>query len=65
MFDRHKLKKGHEVKPIKIVFNELIAELEIKYNEFEQYKNTKDQTEAELENILGELKNLESLAKEM
>ena len=35
----------HEVKPIKIVFNELIAELETKYNSFEQYKTSGDETE--------------------
>eukprot|EP00825_Cyclidium_porcatum_P039114 TRINITY_DN4674_c0_g1_i1.p1 TRINITY_DN4674_c0_g1~~TRINITY_DN4674_c0_g1_i1.p1 ORF type:complete len:394 (+),score=85.65 TRINITY_DN4674_c0_g1_i1:43-1224(+) len=65
MFDRHKQQKNHEVKPIKIVFNELIAELETKYNSFEQYKTSGDETEQELEKMQNELKGLENLAKDM
>lgn len=39
--------------------------MELKYSEFEKYKQTKDETETDLENMSNELKNLENLAREM
>ncbi len=48
-----------------MIFNELAAQVEALYNEFESYCVKKDEIELTLEDVDKELKNLEELSRQM
>ena len=47
------------------MFNELAAQIELLYNEFELYKSKKDDVENELDAMKNALKMLEEMARDM